>query len=116
LPYDVRDIYEVYLMPCQPILLDESLMLERMFQKLYLRINLLNVKGLALYEKHKAAHAVKAKYGCIYFLHTISDIYLNKNTKLSKLECRKDIFQNLTNFFSNSFNVLIFDNVILRQY
>jgi len=113
--YDVHDIYEVYLMPRKPILLDESLMLERMFQKSDLRINLLNVKGLALYEKHKVAHAVKAKICCIYFLHTILDIYLDKNTKLSRLECRKDIFQNLTNFFSNSFNVLRFDNVIFPQ-
>jgi len=113
--YDVHDIYEVYLMPRKPILLDESLMLERMFQKSDLRINLLNVKGLALYEKHKVAHAVKAKICCIYFLHTILDIYLDKNTKLSKLECRKDIFQNLTNFFSNSFNVLRFDNVLFPQ-
>jgi hypothetical protein len=113
--YDVRDVDEVYLMPRKPILVDESLMLERMFHKSDLGIYLLNVKGLALYEKHKAAREVKANICCIVFLHTVLDIYFDKNTKLSKLECNKGIFQNLTNFISNSFEVLFFDNVIFPE-
>ena len=43
------------------------------------------------------------------------DIYLNKNTKLSKFECRKEIFQNLANFFSNSPYDIIFENVIYPE-
>jgi hypothetical protein len=48
-------------------------------------------------------------------LLTTLDIYLNKNTKLSNFECRKEIFQNLTNFFSNSSYDIIFGNVIYPE-
>ena len=84
--YDVHDIDEVYLMPRKAILLDESLMLENMFEKYRLIVNLVNLKGIALYENTKY-HVVNSQIFLINFLHSTLDIYLNKYTKLSKLQC-----------------------------
>ena len=42
--YDVSDIDEVFLMPRKAILLDESLLLENMFEKYRLIINLVEIK------------------------------------------------------------------------
>jgi hypothetical protein len=112
--YDIRDIDEVFLMPRKPILLDESLMLENMFEKYSLIINLVDVKGIALYEKTKY-HVVNSQNFLINFLHSTLDIYLKKNTKLSKLQCNKESFQNLTSFFSNSTYELTFSNVIFPE-
>jgi hypothetical protein len=112
--YDLRDIDEVFLMPRKPILLDESLMLENMFEKFEFEVNLLNVKGLALYEKKKA-HDATANICCINFQHSTLDIYLNKNTKLRKQECTKEIFNNFTSFLHSSYDNLAFDNAIYPE-
>ncbi len=112
--YDVSDIDEAFLMPRKPILLDESLMLENMFEKYRLIINLVDVKGIALYEKIKP-HVGNSQVFLINFLHSTLEIYLNKNTKLSKLQCNKEIFKNLTSFFSNLTYELTFANVIFPE-
>ncbi len=72
------------------------------------------MNGIALYEKPKS-HVVNAQICCISFLHTALDIYLNKNTRLSKIQCNKETFQNFPIFFSKPSYKLVFNNVIFPE-
>jgi len=111
--YDVNEIDEAFLQPNKPILLDESLKLDKMFRNEYLTVGLLNVKGIALYENKKPLNLLrKSTVCCIEFLHTTLDIYLNSSRISSKFDCRKDVFKNMTNFIAQPYEGLSFRNVI----
>lgn len=111
--YDVNEIDEVFLQPKKPIMLDDSLKLEKMFKNEYLTVGLLNVKGIALYERKNSLNLLRqTTVCCIEFLHTTLDIYLNSSKMSSKLDCRKDVVKNMTNFMAQPYEGLSFRNVI----
>ena len=112
--YDVKEIDEVYLYPKYPLLIDDSLKLEKMFHKYAITSFLFDFTGIEVYKKREEAETVKPLPGCcISFYSGILDFYLNERI-MTNDECREEIFYNLTNVFQ-PFKSVRFRNVIFPK-